>query len=219
MSDPEPLSLFEQPEATIPERGMEKPIKPAVRMIAPPTPTAHTGPVVITPIDEAPLRAQDSLWVATPPPYVRPTMTEALSAEPTGLKAVGSFSGCGGSSLGLRMAGIEVKYAIEFIPAAADVYEANLPGTIVDRRDIRNIKPEEILEEVGLRRGDLDIFEGSPPCLAPRSLPLASERSSGVLKRSTATRSKGRTICSGSGRACWTGYTRERSSPRTCRGC
>lgn len=106
----------------------------------------------------------DALWDIQAPPLVRPTMEEIRARPSNGLTAVGSFSGCGGSSLGLRMAGWKVPYAIEFIPAAADTYEANSAGTFVDRRDIRKIPPGEILDHLGLLPGELDLFEGSPPC-------------------------------------------------------
>lgn len=96
--------------------------------------------------------------------FARPSMAEIAGREPNGLTCVGSFSGCGGSSLGLRMAGWKVPYAIEFIPEAKATYEANSPSTFVDGRDIRKIDPAEILDRLGLEPGDLDLFEGSPPC-------------------------------------------------------
>lgn len=96
--------------------------------------------------------------------FIRPTLAEIAAREPNGLKAVGSFSGCGGSSLGLRMAGWSVPYAIEFVEAAADSYAANAPTSFVDRRDIRKIEAKEILDRLGLAPGELDLFEGSPPC-------------------------------------------------------
>ena len=79
--------------------------------------------------------------------------------------AISTFSGCGGASLGLRMANYKVLYANEFIPSAAAVYTANKsPGTKLDTRDIRTVKPEEILRKFGMRRGELDYFDSSPPC-------------------------------------------------------
>lgn len=97
-------------------------------------------------------------------PYVLPTMAEVVALPWNGLTVVGSFSGCGGSSLGMRMAGFRVPYAIEFIPSAAETYRANAPSTYVDERDVRKIKAAEILERLDLRAGELDVFEGSPPC-------------------------------------------------------
>lgn len=96
--------------------------------------------------------------------YVRPTLEEIRARPRNGLTAVGSFSGCGGSSTGLKMAGWDVPYVIEFVDAAADTYAANAPEAFVDRRDIRKIQPEEILQKLDLQVGDLDLFEGSPPC-------------------------------------------------------
>jgi len=96
--------------------------------------------------------------------FVRPTLTEIAAREPNGLTAASSFSGCGGSSLGLRMAGWKVPYAVEFVESAADSYQANASTTFVDRRDIRRIEASEILDRLDLQPGELDLFEGSPPC-------------------------------------------------------
>lgn len=96
--------------------------------------------------------------------YRRPTMAELVGTPRNGLTAVGSFSGCGGSSAGLTWAGWSVPYAVEFIPAAQETYRANFPTTYVDPRDIREIEADEILHRLSLRRGELDLLEGSPPC-------------------------------------------------------
>lgn len=92
-------------------------------------------------------------------------MAEIAKVRKTGLKVASTFAGCGGSSLGYRMAGFEVVWANEFVDAARAVYEANKsPGTIVDGRDIRKIRPEEVLSRTKLKRGELDVLDGSPPC-------------------------------------------------------
>jgi DNA (cytosine-5)-methyltransferase 1 len=44
------------------------------------------------------------------------------------------------------------------------VYRLNHPTSILDTRDIRSIKPEDILKATGLSAGELDLFDGSPPC-------------------------------------------------------
>lgn len=100
------------------------------------------------------------------PAYQLPSMAEIGAIPHNGLRAASTFSGCGGSSLGYRMAGFEVLWASEFIPAARDTYRANFPGTHIDERDIREVHPDEILERTGLARGDLDLLDGSPPCAA-----------------------------------------------------
>ena len=99
-----------------------------------------------------------------PPPLVRRTMAELEAVPFNGLHFVGSFSGCGGSSLGLRSAGWHPLAAVEFVPAAAATYQANFPHTRIYETDIRELDPETILADLGLRSGELDLFEGSPPC-------------------------------------------------------
>jgi DNA (cytosine-5)-methyltransferase 1 len=64
------------------------------------------------------------------------------------------------------MAGFRVLWANEFIPAAQDTYRVNFPDSILDERDIRLVLPEEILEAIGMKPGDLDLLDGSPPCQA-----------------------------------------------------
>lgn len=80
--------------------------------------------------------------------------------------AVSTFSGCGGSCLGLEWAGFHVAWANEFIPIACESYSANHPFTQLDSRDIREVSAKQILESIHLEVGELDLLEGSPPCSA-----------------------------------------------------
>jgi len=99
------------------------------------------------------------------PPYYVPSLDEIRALPDCGLRVCSLFAGTGGSSLGYRMAGFRVLYANEFIEAARDSYRANMAaGTIIDERDIRHIEPGDILEQIGLKRGELDVLDGSPPC-------------------------------------------------------
>ena len=79
-------------------------------------------------------------------------------------KGISFFSGCGGSSLGYTLAGVKIIYANEFIPKASETYSANFPNTYMDTRDIRKIQPQEILDIIKLKKGELDFLDGSPPC-------------------------------------------------------
>ena len=101
------------------------------------------------------------------PPYRVPSMDEIRAITPNGYKVVSTFSGCGGSCTGYRMAGFDVVWANEFVPAAQNSYKANAaPDCILDGRDIRNVTANEILKATGLQSGQLDLFDGSPPCQA-----------------------------------------------------
>jgi DNA (cytosine-5)-methyltransferase 1 len=98
------------------------------------------------------------------PPYAVPSMAEIAAVPWNGLNVISTFSGCGGSSLGYRMAGFKVLWANEFIAAARDTYAANAPDTLLDSRDIRSVSPQSILDAIGMKRGELDLLDGSPPC-------------------------------------------------------
>lgn len=100
------------------------------------------------------------------PDYKIPSMKEIENLPWNGCNVVSTFSGGGGSCLGYRMAGYHVLYANEFIEEAQRTYKANHPNSYLDCRDIRTVKPEEILEIIKMRKGELDLFDGSPPCSA-----------------------------------------------------
>lgn len=95
-----------------------------------------------------------------------PSLDEIKAAPLNGLRALSTFSGCGGSSTGLRWAGFDIVAAAEFVGIAADTYAANYPSTPVLRRDLRGVSGVEWLTDLGLAPGDVDLLEGSPPCSA-----------------------------------------------------
>jgi DNA-cytosine methyltransferase len=100
------------------------------------------------------------------PPYRVPPMAEIATLPQSGLRIVSTFSGCGGSCLGYRMAGYRVLWANEFLPAAQECYRLNHPDSILDCRDIRIVQAKDILAAIGLCEGELDLLDGSPPCQA-----------------------------------------------------
>jgi DNA (cytosine-5)-methyltransferase 1 len=111
------------------------------------------------------------------PPYRVPSMDEIRALSWNGLKVASTFAGGGGSSTGYRMAGCRVVYANELTPEARNTYAANMaPGTVLEGRDIRAVQPEDILTATGLAVGELDIFDGSPPCV---SFSTAGKREAG----------------------------------------
>lgn len=114
---------------------------------------------------EVRIRVEREDQMTVKPPYAVPSMAAIRSLPWNGFTAVSTFSGCGGSSLGYRMAGFRVAWASEFIPAAQECYRANQAlGTVLDTRDIRDVTGEELLRDAGRAVGDIDLFDGSPPC-------------------------------------------------------
>lgn len=85
-------------------------------------------------------------------------------------EAIDIFSGCGGVSCGLTLAGFKVKAAVEIENAAVDTYLAYAPLSNVnvlrgaDGGDICKLSGEDILAAAGIRRDDIYLFAGCPPC-------------------------------------------------------
>lgn len=100
------------------------------------------------------------------PPYKVPSMKEIEEIPWNGYNVVSTFSGGGGSCLGYRMAGYHVLWANEFVEEAQKTYRANHPHTILDCNDIRKITPGDILNAIHKKPGEIDLFDGSPPCCA-----------------------------------------------------
>ena len=99
-------------------------------------------------------------------PYRVPSMSEIAATPPNGLTHVSTFSGSGGTCLGFRMAGYATIWANECDDHAQQSYRANHPDTVLDPRDVRDVTAADILAAAGLSIGQLDVFEGSPPCTA-----------------------------------------------------
>ena len=100
------------------------------------------------------------------PPYRVPLLSEIAALPWNGFKVASTFSGGGGSCTGYRMAGFRVVWANEFVPAAQESYRANHPETFLDCRDIKVVTAEDVMRDGGFGIGELDLFDGSPPCQA-----------------------------------------------------
>ena len=91
-------------------------------------------------------------------------MKEISEIPWNGYNVVSTFSGGGGSCLGYEMVGYKVVWANEFVPEAQVTYRANHPDTFLNCSDIREISPDDVIRESGIPYGEIDLFDGSPPC-------------------------------------------------------
>ncbi|MFZ3377942.1 MAG: DNA cytosine methyltransferase, partial [Chthoniobacterales bacterium] len=80
------------------------------------------------------------------------------------LTAIDLFAGCGGLSEGLRKAGFKILGAVEVDEKAAANYSLNHPNTKVWLNDIRSVNTRSVSRKLKLRKGDLDLLAGCPPC-------------------------------------------------------
>jgi DNA (cytosine-5)-methyltransferase 1 len=78
--------------------------------------------------------------------------------------AIDLFSGPGGMSLGLEMAGFKVKAAVEFDRNAAATYRLNHPTVKLFEQDIITLEPPQLLKECGLNANEISLIAGGPPC-------------------------------------------------------
>lgn len=75
------------------------------------------------------------------------------------------FAGCGGSSLGYKLAGFHELLAVEWDDNAIETFRLNFPGVPVYHGDITKLTGTECMSLAGLSRpGELDVLDGSPPC-------------------------------------------------------
>ena len=79
-------------------------------------------------------------------------------------KAIDLFSGCGGLTLGLSLAGFQVVGAIEVDPLAVETYKTNHKKVFVWPDDIRKISVAAVMRRLKIKRGQLDLLAGCPPC-------------------------------------------------------
>ncbi len=82
------------------------------------------------------------------------------------LTTIDLFCGAGGLSEGLRQAGCHVVAANDFDDRASETYRLNHPETEFLEGPIQDIRTQQILKVAGVKRGELDLLAGGPPCQA-----------------------------------------------------
>jgi DNA (cytosine-5)-methyltransferase 1 len=86
------------------------------------------------------------------------------------LRAISLFSGAGGMDVGVLQAGFDVLACVEIDKNCCDTLRANIEksgrSTAVYQKDIREFSPEELMSDLDIAAGDIDLLFGGPPCQA-----------------------------------------------------
>lgn len=79
--------------------------------------------------------------------------------------AVSLFSGAMGLDLGIEKAGFSIRVCVEMDKWAAQTIKANTDIPVINK-DINDVSTEEILLTAGLKKQDVTLVVGGPPCQA-----------------------------------------------------
>jgi DNA (cytosine-5)-methyltransferase 1 len=80
--------------------------------------------------------------------------------------AIDLFCGAGGLSAGLEMAGFKVLAGNDIFAAAGETFSRTHPNAKFIPGPIEQISIANVMAQTGLRRGDLTVLVGGPPCQA-----------------------------------------------------
>lgn len=83
------------------------------------------------------------------------------------------FAGAGGLSEGFRQAGYFIAGSVEIDEDAAKSHHVNFPESVLIQQDITTLSAQELLDKCGLRKGEVDVVIGGPPC---QSFSMAGKR-------------------------------------------
>lgn len=87
-------------------------------------------------------------------------------------KFISLFSGAGGLDIGLEMAGWEGLYASDIDEVAVETLRRNkmregsefFQNCLIEQTDVCSLKGKNLLSQLGLRRGEVPLLVGGPPC-------------------------------------------------------
>lgn len=83
------------------------------------------------------------------------------------MKVFDLFCGTGGFSKGLEGSTkkqFDVRFGIDLLDASVETFKLNHPRALGLGKDIRTIRRHEIEMITGIKKGDLDVLVGGPPC-------------------------------------------------------
>jgi len=107
--------------------------------------------------------------MTTPKPTKKKTKLKVIAgsgpvAPRTALMTIDLFCGAGGITEGFRQADYRCLYGNDFMAEAVETFKHNHPNAWADDRSIETVKPTEVRAKLKLKKGELDVLAGGPPC-------------------------------------------------------
>lgn len=86
------------------------------------------------------------------------------------MTAISLFSGAGGLDIGVAQAGFEILACVELDSNACATLRHNISknhkSTKIYEKDIRQLEPKQLLNDISKKVGEIDLLFGGPPCQA-----------------------------------------------------
>ncbi len=79
-------------------------------------------------------------------------------------KAISLFAGAGGLDVGVDRAGFKTVCSVEVDPHCASTLARNARGKTVWSVDVKALDPAGMMRSLGMKRGELALLHGGPPC-------------------------------------------------------
>jgi len=108
------------------------------------------------------MRQSSAQLTLVPPRKTSSRMAAERSLTP--FITIDLFCGAGGITEGFRQAGYRCLYGNDCMPDAVETFSLNHPEAWGDKRDIEQVEPSEVRARLGLKKGELDVLVGGPPC-------------------------------------------------------
>src|SRR6476646_2515800 len=87
----------------------------------------------------------------------------SLGLDPP-LATIDLFCGAGGITEGFRQAGYRCLYGNDCMAEAVETFSLNHPEAWGDDRDIEEVDAAQVRRRLQVRKGQLDVLVGGPPC-------------------------------------------------------